>query len=126
LLFGLIRLEKDNVGFARGSIGFKIFLEDKTFVNLGDSLLLNEWKDLRPDVLMIPVGGKTVKNTMNENEALEAIKIIKPKTVIPCHYKVDFLWKKNIILADLVFLKKKVESLGIRFNIMEYGDEIDI
>ena len=39
-----------------GSMGFKISLGDKTIVNLGDSLLQKEWDELKPDVLMLPIG----------------------------------------------------------------------
>jgi L-ascorbate metabolism protein UlaG (beta-lactamase superfamily) len=115
LLFGLIRLEKDNVDFARGSIGFKITIGDKTIVNLGDTVLQEGWVGLRPDVLMIPIGGRVIKNTMGEQEALE---------VIPCHYNCDFLWQRNINPADDVMFKREVEKRGIESSIMKYGDEI--
>lgn len=51
-----------------GSIGFKIDIEGKSIVNLGDSLLIKEeWKVIKgPDVLMIPIGGRVIPNTMNE------------------------------------------------------------
>ena len=35
---------------------------------------------------MIPIGGKAIHNTMDENEALEAVDIMQPLLVIPCHY----------------------------------------
>ena len=43
-----------------GAIGFKIELDGKVIVNLGDTLLhLEEWRSINhPDVLMIPIGGK--------------------------------------------------------------------
>ena len=124
LFFGLIRLEKDNVGFARGSIGFKIIIGDKTVVNLGDTMLQQEWTGLQPDVLMIPIGGRIAKNTMNEDEALEAVKLTSPKMVIPCHYNGAFFWKRNVNPADDRYFKKQVENMGIECRIMGYGDEI--
>lgn len=58
--------ENERVGW--GAIGFSIRAGDKTLVNLGDSLLhREEWEHLKsPDVLMIPIGGRTSHNTMDE------------------------------------------------------------
>lgn len=38
----------------------------------GDTLIQKEWEGLKPDILMIPIGGRIAKNTTNEDEALEA------------------------------------------------------
>ena len=124
LLFGLIRLEKDNVDFARGQIGFKITLGDKTVANLGDTFLQDGWEGLQPDVLMIPIGGRVINNTMDEKEALEAVRLMEPKKVIPCHYSVNFLWQRNINPADDVMFKREVEKMGIACSIMKSGDEL--
>ncbi len=109
-----------------GAIGFKIQLDGKTVINLGDTLLhINEWTSINnPDVLMIPIGGKTVHNTMDEEEALQAVKIIKPKLVIPCHYNCPAFFSKNYNPADDKMFKEEVEKMGIECNIMKYGDEI--
>jgi len=126
LLWGLIKLEKDGIPFARGSIGFKITIGDKTIVNLGDTILQQEWKDLKPDILMIPIGGGTIHNTMDTKEALEAVKIIQPKMVIPVHYNVPFLTKKNANPTDDKTFKLEVKKMGIECHIMQYGEEIII
>ena len=126
LFFGLITLVKENINFARGSIGFKISIGDKTIVNLGDTLLHKEWQGLKPDVLMIPIGGKVVNNTMDEKEALEAVRLIEPKIAIPCHYNCRFLWRKNINPADDDMFKREVEKMGITCHIMKYGEMINI
>lgn len=110
-----------------GSVGFKIKLDGKTIVNLGDSILQKEWAGLEPDVLMLPIGGLGDNTwTMDVSDALEAVKLIAPKKVIPCHYNVPFLWIKNIAPADHHLFKREVENLGIECNIMQYGDEIEI
>jgi len=88
------------------------------------SLIQKEWEGLKPDILMIPIGGRIAKNTMNEDEALEAVELISPKRVIPCHYNEAFFWKKNCNPADDRFFKKRVEDMGIECRIMGYGDEI--
>ncbi len=110
-----------------GSMGFKMIINDKTFINLGDSLLQKEWKGMKPDVLMIPIGGAGENIwTMDVTDALEAVKLISPKKVIPCHYNVSFFWIKNINPANDQLFKSKVEKLGIECSIMKYGDEIII
>ncbi len=124
LLFGLVKLEKDNIDFARGSIGFKITIGDKTVVNLGDTVTQKGWEGLRPDVLMVPIGGKVIKNTTDEKEALEVVKLVSPKKVVPTHYNCPALWQKNINPADDDMFKNEVEKLGRQCILMKYGDEI--
>ncbi len=110
-----------------GSTGFKIELDRKTVVNLGDSILQKEWAGLEPDVLMLPIGGLGDNTwTMDVADAIEAVKLIAPRTVIPCHYNVPFLWIKNIAPADDQLFKQEVEQLGVECNIMGYGDEIAV
>ena len=110
-----------------GSTGFKITVDEKTIVNLGDSILLNEWAGLRPDVLMLPIGGPG-KNTwtMDVSDALHAVNLMAPEMVIPCHYNVPFLWNRNIARADVRFFKREVEKQGIKCSVMHYGEEIEI
>ena len=117
---------KERVGY--GAIGFKIQLDGKTIVNLGDTLLHeNEWENIKsPDVLMIPIGGRIPHNTMDEEEALKAVKIMKPKLVIPCHYNCSSIFHKKYNVADDKMFKKEVEKLGIECSIMQYGDKIEI
>jgi L-ascorbate metabolism protein UlaG (beta-lactamase superfamily) len=110
-----------------GSMGFKMTIDGKTIINLGDSLLQKEWEGLKPDVLMLPIGGAGENIwTMDVTDALEAVKLISPKKVIPCHYNVSFFWIKNINPADDLFFKREVEKMGIECSVMKYGDEIII
>jgi len=126
-LFGLIKLDiKPGPGerIGLGAMGFEIKINNKVIVNLGDTLLRKEWAGLRPDVLMIPIGGKKVHNTMDEDEALEAVKMMSPKMVIPCHYDCGALLSRNLNLANSEMFKREVEKMGIECTIMKSGDEI--
>jgi L-ascorbate metabolism protein UlaG (beta-lactamase superfamily) len=108
-----------------GAIGFKINIGNKTIINLGDTLLQKEWEGLNPDILMIPIGGgEVVKNTMNVEEALEAVKLMSPKKVIPCHYNCGFLLSRKLNSANPDAFKNGVEKMGLECIIMKYGDEI--
>ena len=124
LFFGLVKLEKYGIDFARGSMGFKITIGHKTIVNLGDTIVQKGWEGSKPDVFMVPIGGKVIKNTMDEKEALEVVKLVSPRKVIPTHYNCPALWKSNINPADDDMFKTEVEKLGRQCILMKYGDEI--
>jgi L-ascorbate metabolism protein UlaG (beta-lactamase superfamily) len=111
-----------------GAIGFNIQLDGKRVVNLGDTLLhAKEWEAINnPDVLMIPIGGRTNHNTMDEEEALQAVKIMRPKHVIPCHYNMPAFFSKKNAPADENMFKREVEKTGIECHIMRYGDIIEV
>lgn len=73
-----------------GAVGFWFTLEGKSVLNLGDTLLLEEaWRGLRPDVLMIPIGGMM---TMDVEAALRAVEVIAPRVAMPVHYNWDILF----------------------------------
>ncbi len=115
----------ERAGF--GAIGFHLQLHDKTIVNLGDTLLQEEWAGLEPDVLMLPIGGLGNRIwTMDVREALDAVRIISPKIVIPCHYGVPFLWNKKMCPADDQGFKREVEKMGIECRVMQDGEIIDV
>ncbi len=109
-----------------GAIGFDIQLDGKRIVNLGDTLLhTREWEELNgPDVLMIPIGGKAIHNTMDEREALQAVRIIRPKLVIPCHYNCPGLFSRKFNTANDALFKTEVEQVGHECAILGTGDSI--
>jgi L-ascorbate metabolism protein UlaG (beta-lactamase superfamily) len=110
-----------------GSTGFKITIGDRTVVNLGDSLLLQEWKGLAPDVLMLPIGGLGQNTwTMDVSEALEAVKLIAPRIVIPCHYNVPLFWKRKFAVADDDLFKQAAKKLGVECHILGSGEVLEI
>ncbi len=110
-----------------GAMGFNMKIGDKTILNLGDSILLPDWDGLRPDVLMIPIGGLGQNTwTMDVDDALQAVKRIDPDIVIPCHYSVPFLWKKKIAVADDQAFKRGVEALGKRCSILGAGEALTV
>jgi L-ascorbate metabolism protein UlaG (beta-lactamase superfamily) len=106
-----------------GEMVFKIKIDNKIIVNMGDSLLLeNEFKKIKnPDILMIPIGGYT---TMDIDDAIKAIKIIKPKLVIPTHYNCPALIFKSFNTVNVNLFKKKVEELCIKCAVMKVNDKI--
>ncbi len=111
-----------------GAIGFDIRLDGKRIVNLGDTLLHEkEWQTIiEPDVLMIPIGGKAAHNTMDVEEAIQAVKNIRPKLVIPCHYNCPALFTKSYNPADDELFKREVEKTGAKCVILHHSDSIDL
>lgn len=67
--------------------GVIIHGENKTVYHAGDTGLFGDMKIIgemfKPDLAMIPMGGYY---TMGAEEASEAVKLIKPKAVVPIHY----------------------------------------
>jgi L-ascorbate metabolism protein UlaG (beta-lactamase superfamily) len=86
------------VGFIVDISGFKIY-------HAGDTDKIEEMAELENqiDVALLPIGGTY---TMDLKEAAEAVKMIKPKMVIPIHYKT---FKE--IEADPIEFKKIVEKI---------------
>jgi len=117
---------KERIGW--GSIGFEITVDGKRIINLGDTLLLKkEWVNLlEPDVLMLPIGGQAIHNTMNVDEAVQAVELIKPKQVIPCHYNCPAFFSRSYNSADDQLFKREVEKNGIKCTILQHGSSITL
>lgn len=64
-------------------VGFVITVNNTRFYHTGDTDIIPEMADIKPDVLFIPVSGTYV---MTADEAARAVKEIKPKLAIPMHY----------------------------------------
>ena len=111
-----------------GAIGYQIELDGRSIVNLGDTLFHDkEWEVVgNPDVLMIPIGGRRVHNTMDEPQALRAVQALQPGIVIPCHYNCPAFFSNEYNPADEWKFKEDTEKLDIRCAILRAGDSIEI
>ena len=84
----IIAVHSYNIGkhfHSKGSgVGFVIESENKRVYHAGDSDFIPEMKNLKNiTVALLPIGGTY---TMNVDDAIKAVKIIKPEIVIPMHY----------------------------------------
>lgn len=111
-----------------GSMGFVIEHDGVKIVNLGDALLdIDHWaKAKSADLLCIPIGGSAIGNTMDVDEALQAVESLQPKAAIPCHYNCKAFFTKNYNPADDQRFRNEVEKQGIACHILEPGEERDI
>jgi L-ascorbate metabolism protein UlaG (beta-lactamase superfamily) len=75
---------------------------------------------------MIPIGGKTIHNTMDAPEAIRAVKNMQPKLVIPCHYNCPAFFTKTYNPADDGMFKSEVEKSGAQCVILGMGDSVDL
>jgi len=66
-------------------VGFLFELDGITIYHAGDTDLIPEMSDLKPDIALVPVSGTYV---MTAQEAAKAVEKIKPKIAIPMHYGV--------------------------------------
>jgi L-ascorbate metabolism protein UlaG (beta-lactamase superfamily) len=112
----------------RGALGFKIQFNGKTVVNLGDTLPhYDEWAGIKePDILMIPIGGREIHNTMDETEAVEAVRQMRPRLVIPCHYNCPAFFSRKYNPADDQLFKREAEKTGIKCVILNSEESIEV
>jgi len=91
-------------------LGFIVEIQGKRIYHAGDTDLIEEMKQIENiDLALLPVGGTY---TMDVNQAIEAVKLIKPKVVIPMHYGKIKLGSQELELkADIDDFKKRVEQL---------------
>ncbi len=69
---------------ADGKVGYIVKTKKGvTIYHTGDSDLISEMENLKPDIALLPVSGTYV---MTADEAVQAAQKIKPKIAIPMHY----------------------------------------
>lgn len=107
-------------GAKRGNnIMFKFLLDGIIFCHLGDlgheldSETINKIGEV--DILFIPIGGTF---TVNDKQAWNIIKKIKPRIIVPMHYKIGGL--SLPIAGPESFLEKS------KCKVIHVGNEIDI
>lgn len=64
-------------------LGYIVSIDGKRIYHAGDTDHVEEMKDIKADIALLPIGGTY---TMNVKEAVEAAKDIGPKLAIPMHY----------------------------------------
>jgi L-ascorbate 6-phosphate lactonase len=79
----------DHGDHAPDAVGIIVQSEGKTIYHMGDTCLREEEfrqiaENYKIDLLIIPINGKF--GNMNEEEAVKAVSILKPKYAVPCHF----------------------------------------
>lgn len=76
-------LEKRFHPRAAGHVGYLITVDGLRIYHAGDTDAIPEMRGLAPDIALLPVSGTYV---MDPDEALEAIRLLEPRLVVPMHY----------------------------------------
>ena len=64
-------------------VGYVVEVKGKRIYHAGDTDMIPEMKNIKADVVLLPIGGTY---TMTPEEAAEAANIINPKLAIPIHF----------------------------------------
>ncbi len=87
---------------------------------MGDTGLFSDLKligELNPvDYQLIPIGDNF---TMGTEDAVRAVLFVKPNCAIPMHYNTF-----DIIKSNPNEFQSKVDALGIKSRILDFGEEI--
>jgi L-ascorbate metabolism protein UlaG (beta-lactamase superfamily) len=109
-------------GYAGNPGGFLIDLEEKHIYHAGDTALFSDMSLIGRgglDVALLPIGDNF---TMGPDDALEAVKLLTPKVVIPMHYGTF-----EIVEQDPGAFKKMVEAeTKTRCVVLEPGGSLEI
>ena len=119
-IFGINSFHDEDMGAKRGSnIIYKFTIDGIKFCHLGDlghnldEEVVQKIGDV--DILFVPIGGTF---TVDDKQAWDVINKIKPRIIVPMHYKIGGL---SLPIAGIdPFLEKN------RYKILKVGNEIDI
>jgi L-ascorbate metabolism protein UlaG (beta-lactamase superfamily) len=64
-------------------LGFVISLDHHDIYYAGDTDLIPEMSMIRPDIAILPIGGR---QTMNVEDAVEAVRRLRPRWAVPSHW----------------------------------------
>lgn len=102
--------------------GVVLTIGDKTVYHAGDTGIFSDMKLIgelnKIDVMMVPIGGNF---TMDISDAVKSVQMVDPEFVIPMHYNTF-----PVIEADPNEFAKKVEALGKKAKVMQYGEVFEI
>ncbi len=101
-------------------VGFVIQANSHRIYFAGDTDNIPEMKDIKADIVLVPVGGTY---TMDREEAASAVVIIKPKLAIPMHFGSGVVGT----IEDAELFKEKVEKGSkTKVRILKQGQEIKV
>jgi len=109
--------------------GYIIEIEGQRIYFAADTDLVEEMKELKDvDLALLPIGGTY---TLDLNQAVEAVKIIKPKFVIPMHYgTIEVVLNGELVKINLPanadeFKKMVEESTETKVKVLSPGEETE-
>jgi len=108
--------------YAGSPAGVILSVDGKNLYHTGDTGLFYDMKligEMTPvDCMCVPIGDNY---TMGITDAVKAVELVNPKLAIPMHYNTF-----PVISADPFEFKKKVEQLGKKARVLNFGEEIEL
>jgi L-ascorbate metabolism protein UlaG (beta-lactamase superfamily) len=108
--------------YAGEPAGVVLSVDGKNIYHCGDTGLFYDMKligEMTPiDYMLVPIGDNF---TMGIDDAVKAVELANPKVAVPMHYNTF-----PVIEADPNEFKTKVEALGKKAIVLEYGQEIEL
>jgi len=105
-------------------VGFVFTVNGKTFYHAGDTCLFGDMKLIgeiyKPEVALLPIGGYY---TMGPKEAAIATSLLKPKVVIPMHYRTFPVLEQN---ADKFVDEVKKITPEVKVVVLKPGEKFEI
>lgn len=102
--------------------GVLIRIEGKTVYHAGDTGLFGDMAliaEMNPiDVALLPIGDNF---TMSIRDGIKAVELLKPKMVIPMHYRTF-----DMINADPDEFLNGIQAKGFKGKVLPYGETITI
>jgi len=114
-------IDGDNIIYTGTPCGFIITMDGKTVYHAGDTGLFGDMELIGRlydiDVALLPIGDNFV---MGIDDAVEAVKMLKPKITVPMHYNTF-----DLIKQDPEVFRKKLDELGYKCAVLDVEDEFD-
>ncbi|MEE4243312.1 MAG: metal-dependent hydrolase [Desulfopila sp.] len=102
--------------------GVLLTADGKTVYHTGDTGLFYDMKLIgemnRIDYMLLPIGDNF---TMGIDDAVKAVQLANPLVAVPMHYNTF-----PVIEADPEVFREKVEAIGKKARVMQYGEEIEL
>jgi len=76
-------IDKPNHPRSNGWVGYVVSVDGTRIYHAGDTDLIPEMRTIRADIALLPIGGTY---TMTAEEAVDAVRLLRPSAVIPMHY----------------------------------------
>jgi L-ascorbate metabolism protein UlaG (beta-lactamase superfamily) len=112
----------DTIQYTGNPCGYVLTLGKKNVYHSGDTGLFLDMqligKRNKLDLALLPIGDNY---TMDIEDAVQAAKFLKPKMVIPMHYKT---WE--LIDQDPNLFGKKLKGTGIKVKILNFGESFEL
>ncbi|MDR3628599.1 MAG: metal-dependent hydrolase [Ignavibacteriaceae bacterium] len=108
--------------YAGEPAGIIISSGGKNIYHAGDTGLFYDMKLIgeryKIDYMLLPIGDNY---TMDIYDAVKAVEYVNPAVAVPMHYNTF-----PVIKADPNVFKQKLEALGKKCKVMQYGEEIEV